>query len=333
MPHPRRSSQEETLLGALRQFPDDDLLRLALADAADEIGSKGRADLLRRDSSMALLELLRGESLTNEQCAAIVQTGENISHQISQALWTPERPPIPDLRTAEGARKQYESQRLILASGGLPVHDCFEDVQKHLVQKHVREDLEQGPRLLLLVSRRPFADYARALEEWLRQNMHLLELEGTPLPTKPVIIANTYRRGLEYNCANSDKTFVWKNEAAWMAEKQTDILVIEPSADVPQTQRERSAEHAWNNRSPGEVFLTPQAWTMFFRTLLERGQLLDTRTWSILAGTRFAPSDDAADFSYRLVPCAWWDTEHCQAWFDCSREDGEHVRSGARGSW
>jgi hypothetical protein len=259
---------------------------------------------------MACYELLRGQVLTDGDCKEILlgHTG-TISQQISEVLGA-SASVLPDLRTPEGMLAQYNSQRLLAVSGGLPVEDCFEDVLQHLAQPSVQQDLEKGPRLLLLVPRRPLAEYVTALQAWLSQNVHLLQLPaGRPLSDEPVYVSDQFKQGLEYHCPvqkNGQIAFEWPTERQWMDEQSLDIHVLEPSADLPASARRRSANDAWNTRGAGEVFLTPQTWSMLFRTLLERGEFLDARTWSILAGARFAKSKNDSASSSRYVPYAKW---------------------------
>jgi hypothetical protein len=285
---------------------------------------------------MACYELLRGQVLTDGDCKEILlgHTG-NISQQISEVLGA-SASVLPDLRTPEGMLAQYNSQRLLAVSGGLPVEDCFEDVLQHLAQPSVQRDLEKGPRLLLLVPRRPLAEYVTALQAWLSQNVHLLQLPaGRPLADEPVYIPDQFKQGLEYHCPvqkNGQIAFEWRTERQWMDEQSLDIHVLEPSADLPASAQRRSANDAWNTCGAGEVFLTPQTWSMLFRTLLERGELLDARTWSILAGARLAKSKNDSTSSPRHVPDAGWRPGDRQVWFIWDYPGDSDEGAGVRGS-
>ncbi|MCI0457793.1 MAG: hypothetical protein L0Z62_12565 [Gemmataceae bacterium] len=187
---------EQGLYDALRGEPLAPYLPSLLADHADDNGKDYRAELLRHFPRAALYELLRNRALTDEECAqAVRDPGGDTARRVSALLGVP-RQQLPDLRTPEGVRQQYDFQRTLLASLGLlELHDgqtgitaidgqfyplpALPQIEAALSTKRLQQKIAQGFDQLLLV---PFGlTLGSLLDAWrgaLRRNEHLLEVYG-----------------------------------------------------------------------------------------------------------------------------------------------------------
>lgn len=290
-----------------------------MADIAAERGDVSREELLRGSTHLALAELLRGQTLTEEECADVrSQLAHAAIRRVSELLGLPGHMPLPDLRTREGARRQYDFQRVLRRFLGLPAgEDRFEEVLQHLSQSHCQEAIERGA-ILFLPPRITFMAAVAALERGLERNAHLLP-RGR-LHVQPVYVNQRFQEeGLRYDPAGFAPDPAGKTEQQWRREADQDVLLIEPSADVPQAARHRSAAQALQERREHEVFLAPQAWMLLFLTLLElRGEALDQDTRSLLPGACFLASP--------RVPFAHWTDGSGRARIDwdgpdCASED------------
>ncbi len=328
------ANDEQGLYAALGQQPYATDLPSILADNAEDRGEQARADLLHQNARVALWELLRRRALTNAECSQILHHTENAARQISFLLGRPDtKAPLPDLLTEDGLQAQFAFARTLLAAYGLPTGSVrADDVQRRVqTDKALREQIESGRSLLLLVPRLPLAACTAALADGLRRNEHLLGLDHQPLHDKPVSVDPLYKQQpLEYLAPKqiAHDPDRWQTEQQWLAEKDMDILFVEPSPDVPAAARSRSAEQAWADRRPGEALLTPQAWCILFLTLLERqGCRLDPHTSSLLAGARFPQSNHP---SSGFVPYVFWDPDYRLAYLAGSDPGGALPRDGAR---
>jgi hypothetical protein len=211
---------------------------------------------------------------------------------------------LPDVLTDGGLNEQLAFAQTLLAAYGLPTGSVRADDLRRRIQmdKALREQIESGRSLLLIVPRVPLSQVTAALTDGLRRNEDLLGLGNRRLHKEPVNLSPWYhQQPLEYLAPGPER---WLSETEWLAGKDADALFVAPSADIPAGARNRSAEDAWRDRKPGEALLSPQSWCVLFLTLLERrGQTLDANTFSLLAGARFASSDHP---SSGYVPDACW---------------------------
>src|SRR5947209_4435177 len=110
----------------------DPLALHLLADAAEDRGLRHRTDLLRSESRLALLELLRGWALDDDECGRLAPrlagqtTPLAVERQLSAALGTSRRgDALLGLLTPDGALdadklgQQYGFQTALLLSLGL----------------------------------------------------------------------------------------------------------------------------------------------------------------------------------------------------------------------
>jgi hypothetical protein len=292
-------------LGADPQAPE---LPYLLADAAEDQGLASRVTLLRQHPRTALVELLRGRALDEDDCKAILrETGNTARHIMWRLLRPNPQAPLPGVLTEAGLSKQFAFAQTLLAAYGLPTGSVRADDLRRRIQtdKTLREQIEAGRSLLLLIPRIPLSQVTPALASGLRANEDFLRLaSGVSLSAEPVVSdlpPELFYLDSKHGAADPNR---WLSEADWMAQKDTDVLFIEPSPDVPASARNRSAADTWRDRHPGEALLTPHGWAILLLALQHlRGQTVDVRTFSLLAGA--ATALDQHDRP-RHVPDAYW---------------------------
>jgi hypothetical protein len=206
MPRPLSAltKDERDLYGALAAEPLDTLTPHILADATKDEGDEQRS-LLLRQTRLPLLELLRGQSLTNDESdqvatriRALVASPETQPHldqerELSAALGPPHQQETLDPLNPENLRSQYDFQVTLLAS-----LDLLEDhnghrgitgidhrfhllpsldvVQSRLATLALRRKVAQGFNQLLLI---PFAlPLQRLIEAWKRDLLRNEQMLG-----------------------------------------------------------------------------------------------------------------------------------------------------------
>jgi hypothetical protein len=197
MPRPLTDllKHEQDLYGDLGANPLAVDTALLLADAAEDQGQEKRTALLRQQSRTALLELLKGAALSEAECGTILAEPSlpEAERRIAQALGLPRVPAsLPDVRTPEGLRQQYDYNVALLASldlltghngalgiTGIDSHfhrlPSLARIEERLQAPLLRQKVAQGFHWLLLV---PFGlPLPRLLDAWRRdllRNEHLL---------------------------------------------------------------------------------------------------------------------------------------------------------------
>jgi hypothetical protein len=231
MPHPLSAltQNEHRLYGDLAADPLAADMPLILSGIAEDQGQDQRADLLRHQTRLPLLELLRGQALTETDCR---QLTTRIRTLLASPAAKPHTDPERELSTALGSPKrgeamlqlldkdgtldlqrlceQYDFQVTLLASLDLlEEHDghlgitgidhhfhplpSFEAIRSRLQSPTLRHKIAQGFDQLLLV---PFAlPLERLIEAWKRdllRNEQLLAPHGGLSREHPLWMSDGY---------------------------------------------------------------------------------------------------------------------------------------------
>jgi hypothetical protein len=348
------TSTEQYLYGALATSSDllDWVTESAIADASEELGHKNRADLLRKEYRLTLLELLHGQVLTERDCAEILSRPAPAAKWIARILKTSEKLILPDLRTSDGVRVQYEQQRLVLAyyrllseqdgaigiigvDGRFHPLPSLDMIQSRLKTDDLRRKIEKGfDQLLLVPFALPLDQFIIALRRALIQNeSHLNRME-------PVSVSPGYQqeqliyhpRAFSTDHGGRTKTELLAGDAVRRIPPHSgwDALLIERNLwDLPrhghgavyggrrQIECLDTPVQYLGTLPPDEVGWTPE--TYVHRSLLaaEQGQLLDEITHTYLIGAFLSSSRvvPIADFRQQQVRLNVRETEHSGGFF------------------
>lgn len=278
-PFPSLASYEGVFYAEMAACPLDPTPRLIFADWLEDQGQPLSADVLRlveelrrRCNSQRFprpdhLERLRGARLTEAACASIAKAiralladkkgpdssaVSTVEAQLSAALGTPDaQAPLPNLRTPQGLRSQYDFHVTLLASLDLLEQDkegnpgitgidgqfhplpSLDQIQQRLATPELRRKVDQGFDSLLLV---PFAlPIVRLIEAWkqhLLRNEHLLAAHGGLDRTLPVGTWRGYnlRNGQGPDADGRLVYFPQRLEQDHGGRTKADILAADPSS-------------------------------------------------------------------------------------------------------